>query len=170
VGLSAGITLPSGDFNTIGHLGWNLGALVEIRSRVPRLRTRFDSLWLHMTGIFAHEPGGPQDNLTRFRIIGTTANASYTLGSLLPPGDLYVIAGAGVYIGHSESEDFPRATSATRLGVDVGAGWRIENHGPTTIVEVRYHYLFQGAKLLQDASTSGSRPLTVFLVTAGVLF
>ena len=105
-----------------------------------------------------------------FRIIGTTANASYTLGSLLPPGDLYVIAGAGVYIGHSESEDFPRATSATRLGVDVGAGWRIENHGPTTIVEVRYHYLFQGAELLQDASTSGSRPLTVFLVTAGVLF
>jgi hypothetical protein len=170
VGITGGLTFPLGDFNTVGHLGWNLGALATIHSRVSRLSIRFDAQWLHMTGIFAHSPGGPMDNEARFRVIDGTANAVYRLGTLLPPGDLYVIGGAGVYFGHEKSEDFPHEGSAVNVGLNAGAGVQIEGHGPTSFVELRYHYLVHGAGLLNDASTSGARPLPILLLTAGVLF
>jgi hypothetical protein len=169
VGITGGGTLPLGDFNPVGHLGWNLGALAMIRSRTSRASIRFDAQWLHLTGVFAHLPGGPMDNETRFRIIDGTANAVYNFGTLLPPGELYVIGGAGLYFGHAESKDFPYEGSAVNVGLNAGAGVQIEGHGPTSFVELRYHYLVHGAKLLHDASSSGTKPLPMLLLTAGVL-
>ena len=168
VGITGGLTLPTGDFNFAGRIGWNAGAVVTVSSRFEPLNFRFDGQWQHMNGLIAQVPGGGEGAYTHFRLIDVTANAQYTLGSVWPPSKIYVIGGAGAYFGHTKSEDFDHTADFSKVGLNVGIGEKSEEHGANAFLELRYHYIVHGSELLNDV-TSRNKPLHVFLLTAGIV-
>jgi hypothetical protein len=169
IGIMGGLTLPTGDFNFAGRIGWNAGAVVTVSSRFEPLAFRVDGQWQHMNGEIAEVPGGGEGAYTHFRLIDVTANAQYTLGSFFPPAKLYVIGGAGAYFGHTKSEDFDHTADFSKVGLNVGIGEKIDDRGPTAFLELRYHKIVHGSELLNDV-TSRNKPLHIFLLTAGIVF
>jgi hypothetical protein len=170
VGIAAGATLPVGDFNTPLHFGWNLGVLMSISTRFAPLSFRFDGQWQRMTGDFANSQLDSVSNLAHLRVIDGTANAVYTIGFLHPPTKIYLIGGAGVYFGQAKSVNSPHTENITRFGLNGGAGMKIEDHGPATFLELRYHYVFHGTELRNDAAAGGTMPLKLYLLTLGFIF
>jgi hypothetical protein len=168
VGITGGLTLPTGDFNFAGRIGWNAGVVVTGSSRFEPLVFRFDGQWQHMNGEIARVPGGGENAYTHFRLIDLTANAQYTLGSIWPPSEVYVIGGAGAYFGHTKSEDFDHTANFSKVGLNVGIGEKSGARGPNAFAELRYHYILHGSELLNDV-TSRNKPLHVFVLTAGIV-
>ena len=168
IGMMGGFSFPTGDFNFLARIGWNVGAVVTVPSRFEALNFRFDGQWQHMNGLIATVPDGGVGAYTHFRLIDVTANAEYTIGSLCPFTKLYIVTGTGAYFGHTHSEDFDHTANFSKVGVNVGLGKKFAELG-STFVEVRYHYILHGSELLNDV-VSRSKPLHLFLVTGGFDF
>jgi hypothetical protein len=168
IGVMGGFTLPTGDFNFAGRIGWNAGAVVTVPSRFEPLVFRFDGQWQHMNGLIAEVPGGGEGAYTHFRLIDLTASAQLTLGSFFPPAKLYVIGGAGAYFGHTKSEDFDHTANFSKIGFNVGVGEKVDDLGPTGFMELRYHRIVHGSELLNDV-TSRNKPLNLFVLSLGFI-
>ncbi|MDQ2767916.1 MAG: hypothetical protein M3Y30_12255 [Gemmatimonadota bacterium] len=172
IGITGGLSLPTGDFNFATRIGWNAGAVLRISSGLEPLAFRFDGQWQHMNGEIAESPGGDAGAYTHFRLIDITANAEYTLGFIIPPSELYLIAGAGAYFGHTHSEDFDHTADFSKVGLNFGIGEKLEKldeRGPIPFLELRYHYILHGSELLNDV-TSRNKPLNLFLLSVGFVF
>ena len=146
-GIMGGIASPLGQLSDEARHDWSVGALALVGAQSSRLKVRVDGQVQQLAGTYA--PGGnhplclgcdgpPPGQLQRYRVFDVTANAVY---DLIPtaPASFYVICGGGVY--HERQSDVGGVTNntATRFGVNVGAGVSFRVFKLRPFVEARYH-------------------------------
>lgn len=148
-GISAGASVPTGDFADFASTGYNVGALLEVRPAAMPLSFRLEG---------GYQSFGFQDGVDgNMNIMSGVANAAYRmpLGTMIRP---YVIAGAGMYSMKAESNGLS-TDRENKLGVNGGLGFELPLTGISTFVEARYHNVF-----------TDENSLTLFPVTFGIRF
>jgi hypothetical protein len=168
-GVIGGTTIPVGDFRNFANTGWNAGVLLTVSVPLVPISFRIDGQWQQLSGRVMHASDGEPDDQTNFRLIDGTANAVYTFGSVLPV-KFYLIGGGGVYYGRARDDAFPHTESATKFGVNGGAGVKLQLIGFAAFVEARYHYIVHGEELLSHVGGSGSGGLSIVPISAGIVF
>ena len=134
------------------------------------LRLRIDGQWNQFNG----KPQLAGDRPTEyddFRIIDATANALYTFPSTGKPS-FHVLAGAGIYAEKSTMRVGSTITTetATRGGVNIGAGVRFQLSRVSTFVELRYHYILRGQEIAPYGFFgNGHEGMHIFPLSVGVM-
>ena len=170
VGITGGMSLPGGELGVATSTGWNAGALVSIGALNAPLRLRIDGQWNQFNG----KPQLAGDRPTEyddFRIIDATANALYTFPST-SMASFYILAGAGVYAEKSTMRLGATTTTATatRGGVNAGAGVRLQLSRVSTFVELRYHYILRGQQIAPyDFFGNGHEGMHIFPLSVGIM-
>jgi hypothetical protein len=123
IGVSAGVSIPTGDFADSHKMGWNAAAGLDYRFPASNLGVRFEGLYNSFEG----EGDGP-----RATIAGGTANLTYRLGGIgIQP---YAIGGVGAYNTKVEG-----GRSETDFGINAGFGLNFPLGGLSTFAEARMH-------------------------------
>jgi len=141
VGLSGGLTVPSGDLSNSVNSGYTIGAhFYLLPARFANLRFRADG---------TYDRFALKEDEGSVRYLGLAFNAMYELpvGSAIRP---YVLLGLGTY-GLKVSREFPqgRIESTDRdFGLQAGGGLAFELSGFSTFVEARY------VNIMRDPSTT----------------
>jgi hypothetical protein len=142
LGLGAGPSVPTGDYNTIAKIGWNAAASVLLAHESRPFAVQIDANYAQF-GLEAESPTGSFDVNQRF--IYGTANVVYrfqtsTSGRLRP----YLIGGIGVYNSKGTGRDAALFgnTSATDFGVNLGTRFNYRVAGATLFLEARFHNIF----------------------------
>jgi opacity protein-like surface antigen len=170
VGVTGGMSLPGGALQMITKTGWNAGAFVSIGAPVAPLSLRIEGQWNQFNG----KPQLAGDRPTEyddFRIIDATANAVYAFPST-SVARFYVIGGVGIYnerstmrLGSSTTD-----TTATKVGVNAGAGVHLQLRRLATIVELRYHYIMRGGEITPYGYFgSGHQGMHIFPISVGIV-
>jgi hypothetical protein len=138
-GVSAGLSIPTGDFGDVVNTGFNLNGLVEGKlTTVP----------IALRGEFTFDHFGFDESALGFggseRVLAGVANALYYFpvsvnGNVIRP---YVIGGAGIYNGKFNFDDAPDPGSDTNFGLNGGAGIELPLTGIAVFLEARLHYVF----------------------------
>ena len=130
-GIAAGATLPMGDASDANNMGYHATLSLGIKPPLApvglRVEGSFNSLAFK---------DGVGLNGESFRILGVTANGTYTL---IPMA--YLIGGVGMYNSKASVDG---AESETDFGFNVGAGLNIPLTGFGTYIEARYHHIPMG--------------------------
>ena len=141
--LGAGVSLPTGDFNTIAKLGWHATAAVLVGKQTRPLGLQVDANYAQF-GLDASGAGGSFDVKERF--LYATGDVVFRLATSSPSAFRpYVIGGVGVYNSKGTGRDaavFGGAQAATDFGVNAGAGFNYVTGGTTLFVEARFHSIF----------------------------
>jgi len=169
-GVIGGISYPGGVLKTFAKTDWNAGALVSIGTATAPLSVRFEGQWNQFDGKPQYAGDRPTE-YNDYRIIDATANAVYTFPNR-SLAKFYLIAGAGVYSTRLTTRLGSTATSttATRNGVNGGAGVHLQVSRLATFVELRYHYIVNGGENVPLGYLGNGRgglhfyPLTVGIV------
>ena len=154
-GVFAGASIPVGDFSNVGGTGFHVGGLVDWRSPLFPLGIRGD---------LAYHQFGSKDNFTP-KLIAGTANLVWNIPanaeSALSP---YILAGGGFYNerGSCTSCGNTAIASETKFGLNGGAGVIVPLSGFASLIEARYHLIFDS-----QPTTSNSAFITV---SAGIIF
>ena len=170
VGITGGISLPGGEVGEVTNTGWNAGALVSVGALDAPLRFRIDGQWNQFNG----KPQVAGDRPTEyddFRVIDATANALYSFPST-STASFYVLAGAGIYAEKSTRRigTSTTAETATRGGVNAGAGVRFQLSRVSAFVELRYHYILRGEEITPyDFFGNGHRGTHIFPLSVGIM-
>jgi hypothetical protein len=178
VGIMGGGTIPVGILADATKSGWNLGALVSIGLPSTPFSLRIDAQWMqlgHQSNLIAclvaiGSSGCPEPVEYDFRVIDGTANAVYTFPAESPT-KFYLIGGLGVY-GERTIADFDGSrSSATRFGLNAGAGVRVRLGTLDGFLEVRYHNIVHGSDI-GDYAKRGEKPksLQFVPVSLGITF
>jgi hypothetical protein len=140
--LGAGLSVPTGDFNTIAKLGWQATAAVLIGKETRPLGLQVDASYAQF-GLDASGAGGSFDVKERF-IYGTGDVVFRLATSRATAFRPYLIGGVGVYNskGTGRDADLFGAEAATDFGVNAGAGFNYVTGGTTLFVEARFHSIF----------------------------
>lgn len=152
-GVSAGASLPMGDFGDAAETGYNVSGLIEARQSAGPLGFRGE-VGYHRFGL-----KGLDGN---FRMITGIANGLYRFstqpGAQVAP---YVIAGVGIYNGKSSASASGVTVSSdaeSKFGLNAGAGIDIPLSGIATFIEARFHSVFtEGQKTNMIPVTVGIR-------------
>jgi hypothetical protein len=153
--LAAGVSLPSGDYNTIAKTGWQAGAGLLLGARTKPLGLQIDADYGHHP-LDASGAGGSFDVGQRF--ISGTVDVAYRFPtsseSRFRP---YILGGVGVYNskGTGSDADLFGPNSATDFGLNAGAGFDYMAGGATLFLEGRFHNIFS------DPSNTQFIPLTL---------
>ena len=179
VGIMGGGTIPEGILADAAKSGWNLGALVSIGSRSGPFGLRIDAQWIQLghqnnTRACLNAPAGfveCQEPIEfDFRVIDGTANVVYTIPSARPT-KFYLLGGPGIY-GERTTSHFDGAhSSATKFGLNAGAGVRVRLGTVDGFFEIRYHNILHGSDI-GDYVKSGEKPksLQFIPVSLGITF
>jgi opacity protein-like surface antigen len=143
-GVTAGGTLPIGDFSDAADFGFHLGALVDYKFAGTPFGLRVDGQW-HRNELKSElfddvDLGGASVDGHSTIIFGA---ASLTLEPTAPTSTVvpYGIAGVGVYNTKAtfsvEGEDF--SDSETKPGFNIGGGFKFKLSGFDAFVEARFH-------------------------------
>ncbi|MDB4910923.1 MAG: hypothetical protein JWO39_1746, partial [Gemmatimonadetes bacterium] len=131
-GVMGGLTKPVGDVAYSTRHDWNFGALVLIGSPQSRLNFRVDGQWQQLTGV---QPimgrltnclgcqSSNQQAAQRYRVLDLTTNAVFNFAPTSPTS-FYLVGGVGAYNERQRDPASGESASATRLGVNAGAGVR----------------------------------------------
>ncbi len=148
LGVSGGLSLPTGDFTEGLESGYNLTGHVYLKvATLPSLRFRGD--------VSFDKWNAEASNAGSFRSLGLVANALYdfptTNNSIARP---YLLGGLGVFNSKaSEADD-----SDTNLGVQLGGGLSFQLSGFTTFAEAKLVNVFtDGSSLRYIPITFGVR-------------
>jgi Outer membrane protein beta-barrel domain len=155
VGVFAGASLPVGDFGNVGGTGWHAGGLIDWRSPLLPVGIRGD---------LAYHQFGSKEHFTPKFVVGTVNlvwNLPVNAESSLSP---YVIGGGGFYNKHRSCTNCGNAViaSATKFGLNGGAGVLVPLSGFGSLIEARYHLIFDS----QDGVSNSS----VITLSAGIIF
>lgn len=123
----AGVSNPTGDLRDGVNTGFALGAGLTLRAPLFPVAARLDGDYNRLAVDVEGES---------ISIWSVTANAQLSPG-LIP---VYVVGGAGYY-GLDNGE-----TSATKLGINGGAGVRLPLLVMSAFLEARYHHVFADAE------------------------
>jgi len=149
-GVVAGASIPLGDFGDFAETGWHAGALVEWNSPVFPLGIRVDGVY--------HAFGDKSTVESNASIVAGTVNGVW-LFPMTQPSTVrpYLIGGGGIY-----NERCDGCESQTKFGLNGGAGVSIPLSGFTSIIEARFHIVFD--------SDAGSSNTTFIPISVGLLF
>lgn len=146
-GMSAGVSLPTGDLKASLSTGFSVAAHYLTRQgTIPRLRFRVDASLDRWT---------LQNSTESYRSLGGIMNALYTAptaqGASLKP---YALVGLGVF--HASGSSFRQ--SETNFGMQGGLGTMYPLAGVTTFLEARYVSVFaDGRNLIRVPIVFGVR-------------
>ncbi|HEY4954315.1 MAG TPA: hypothetical protein VII02_05470 [Gemmatimonadaceae bacterium] len=147
-GLFAGGSIPIGDFGNIGGTGWHAGGLVDWKSPLFPVGIRGD---------LAYHKFGSKNNFTPEWINGTL-NIVWSFPtaseSVFTP---YLIGGGGFYNKRGSCTN-----CGTKGGVDGGAGLSVPLSGFGSLIEARYHLIFD--------SQAGTSKSSFIAISAGIIF
>jgi hypothetical protein len=141
--LGAGVSVPTGDFNTIAKLGWHAAAAVLLGKQTRPLGLQVDAGYAQF-GLDASGAGGSFDVKERF-IYGTGDVVFRLATSGATAFRPYLLGGVGIYSSKGTGRDaavFGGAQAATDFGVNAGAGFNYVTGGTTLFVEARFHSIF----------------------------
>jgi hypothetical protein len=146
-GVTAGVSLPTGDLGNAVNSGFHVGGLIDITpANMPTVQWRFEAAYTKFAG----------DNTgVDIRELSATGNAVLEKKGTSSPTP-FLIGGLGLY---SKKADAPAAVSHTDFGINFGVGARIELSGFDTFAEIRFHNVFT------DGSSTRWIPITF-----GILF
>lgn len=154
-GVMAGASIPVGDFGNTGGIGWHAGGLVDWNSPVFPLGIRGD---------LAYHQFGSKNNFTPKLIVGTLNlvwNFPMDAGSAARP---YIIGGGGFYNERGSCTNCGNAkiSSQTKFGINGGAGVSFPLSGFSSLIEARYHLIFD--------SVPGSSKSSFIPISFAILF
>ena len=135
MGLGAAVVIPTGDFGRIDNTGYGVTATWQSIPPLASAGFRVDASYAALS-----RKATIQDITERI--------ASVSAGTVIRFPRIsvsygYAIAAAGVY-NHFTSPRPIGSTSATDLGVSIGAGWRFDLAGRKVFTEVRYNRISGG--------------------------
>lgn len=135
-GISAGATMPMGDFGDAAATGFNVGGLLEAKPAAMPVAFRFEVDYNRHS--FSDDLSALADG--NFNVISGTANVAYKFPTTTSPVRPYILGGVGMYRMGVEIED--ESDSETKMGLNGGAGIEIPLSGFTSFIELRYHTVF----------------------------
>lgn len=132
LGISAGASIPIGDFGDVYNTGFNGTASLGFNSVGTPLGLRIDGMY--------NKFGGRDDLIVPrpdYTIFGANANLVYSLpGQGIRP---YLIGGGGIY---GQKPDVNGAETISDFGVNGGIGAAFPLSGFNTFIEARLHHIF----------------------------
>jgi hypothetical protein len=150
-----GLSIPTGQYNSIAKLGWHATAAVSLFHQNRAIGFQLDADYGHF-GLDAAGAGTSLDVGERF--LYSTVNLVYRFhpseSARVRP---YLIGGVGIYDSKGTGKDAGLFgdTSATDFGLNAGAGFNYDAGRATLFVEARFHNIFS------DPSNTQFMPLTV---------
>lgn len=137
VGISGGLSIPTGDAGDALESGFNVGGLLQARQAAGPLGFRAE------VGYHSFDFKGVDGD---FRVITGIVNGIFHFASASgAPITPYLIAGVGAYNGRASVGGGGRTVSSdseTDLGINGGVGFDIPLSGIATFIEARYHTIF----------------------------
>lgn len=156
-GVVAGATFPLGDFGDAVKTGWHAGGLLEWNGPYFPLGIRGEVVY--------HSFGSEQDvgEDVDFNILTATVNGVFRF-PMTEPATVrpYIIGGGGLYrVGCSDCGGFE---SENKGGINIGAGVQVPLSGFTSIIEARWHMIFDSSDDIPDDSNTTFVPISVGLM------
>lgn len=147
-GVSAGASIPVGDFGDINDAGFNFGAHARLSMPVLPFAVRFEVQHNRM------KFSGSDANTL---VTSGTVNGEYTLGSPIMVAVPYVTAGLGGYYIKTALRGATAGTTryddVTNFGLNGGVGLRMPLGGFSTFAEARIHWVSTGDDFLTGSAT-----------------
>lgn len=147
-GLSAGATIPVGDFADLNDAGYNFGA--HARVSMPFVPFALRAELQHNRMKFS---GSDANTL----VTSGTINGDFDVGSPLVLAKAYITAGLGGYFIKTAlrgaTEGTTRYDDVMSFGLNGGAGMRMPLAGFSAFVEARVHWVNTGEEFLTGSAT-----------------
>jgi hypothetical protein len=150
IGVVAGASIPLGGFSDVAGTGWHAGGLLQWDTPTFPIGIRGEGVY-HK---FADKTNGPPNQ----NIIVGTLNAVWMLPMTQPyTVRPYLIGGGGLY-----KERCDGCPPQVKFGLNGGAGISVPLSGFSTIIEARFHVVFD--------SEAGSSNSYFLPISVGLLF
>lgn len=149
-GVFGGATIPVGDLSDVASTGWHAGALLEWNTPTFPLGVRVEG---------AYHKFGDKNALDLYpNFITALANLVWYFPMTQPyTVRPYLIGGGGLYSYRCDG-----CSTSNNFGLNGGGGLRVPLSGISTIIEARFHIVFDS-----DAGRSNS---TFVPISVGILF
>ncbi len=151
VGISGGLSIPTGDAGDFYDSGFNVGGLLEFTRPASPLAFRLEVDYQRFA---FKDDSGVLSSDTDTRIISGVANALYKFGG--ETARPYLLGGVGLFNLSAAAEN---ADSETKFGFNLGAGLEIPLSGITAFGDIRY----------QSIQTEGSA-FNIIPIRVGIRF
>ena len=149
-GVVAGASFPIGDFSDFAGTGWHAGGLLQWDTPTLPIGIRAEGVY--------HAFGDKGTNDANPNMIVGTLNGVYMFPMTQPyTVRPYLIGGGGIYNERCDGCD-----SQTKFGLNGGAGITVPLSGFSTIIEARFHIVFD--------SETGSSNSTFIPISVSFLF
>ena len=154
-GVSAGLSLPTGDDKDVVSSGYNVNGHLGFQAPLLPVGLRADVMY--------NKFGEKNNDGVDLSILGGSLNGIINLG-MAPMVSPYIIGGVGVYRSKASVKGFG-SDSKTDFGINGGAGLRFGLSGFSTFAEARYHYVFT-----KDSNVQGSTNSAIIPISFGIMF
>jgi hypothetical protein len=146
-GVLLGATTPVGQVSAYTRRDMNAGGLVTFGAPMSRWNVRIDGQWQQLAARQSYNGASLlcgschapiQPDAQSYGVLDVTTSAVY---NFMPASltNFYLIAGVGVYNERQYDPNSATSASATRMGINGGAGIRFRVAGLQPFVEARYH-------------------------------
>ena len=156
-GVSGGIAFPTGDFGKGSKSGYDIAAHVGFHPAGASFGVRLEGAY-NQFAFKGTSTGNPHTNI--FDVTGNVV-----VGTAAAPGTVrpYFIGGLGIYNVKAEAtvNRVTVSNSATKFGLNGGAGLDLPLSGITAFVEARFHYIFSDSGNNGLGYNAGFVPLVV---------
>jgi hypothetical protein len=153
LGITGGITFPTGDQAQAQDHALNGGALIAFHAPMTPFGLRADASLHHFPG--KDQSVGGQTISASTNMWMTTADVTFDAPLPLPVKP-YIIAGMGIYGSITTVNGVPGSSSDTNFGINGGLGVQLTR----LFVEARWHRI----------NTANSTSATVVPLTVGIMF
>ncbi len=154
-GVVAGASIPLGDFADFANTGWHAGGLAEWNGPVFPLGIRGEVVY--------HKFGSKQSDEASLNLLTALINGVW-LFPMNEPATVrpYLIGGGGLY--RQGCSDCGGADSENKGGINIGGGLQVPLSGFTSIIEARWHLIFDSEDGVPDSSNTTFIPISVGLL------
>jgi len=154
-GVVAGASFPISDFGDAANTGWHAGGLLQWRGPFFPLGIRGEVVY--------HQFESKFDDEAKLTLLTALVNGVWTF-PVTEPATIrpYIIGGGGLYrVGCS---DCGGLDSENKGGINLGGGIEFPLSGFTSIIEARWHMIFDKEDDIDDDSNSMFVPISVGLM------
>jgi hypothetical protein len=156
VGIVAGASFPLSDFGDAANTGWHAGGLLEWNGPVFPLGVRGEVVY--------HRFDSKQSSDASLNLLTATLNGVWMFPMTEPVTVRpYLIGGGGWY--REGCSDCGNADSENKFGANIGAGLQVPLSGFTSLIEARFHIIFDS-----DSDIAGDSNTTFIPISVGLLF
>jgi hypothetical protein len=155
-GIVAGASIPISDFGDAANTGWHAGGLFQWQGPMFPLGIRGEVVY--------HKFGSKFNDDASLNILTATINGVFMF-PVTEPATVrpYIIGGGGLYrVGCSDCGT--NADSENKGGINLGAGIEVPLSGFTSIIEARWHMIFDSDSDVPNSSNSMFIPISVGLL------